>query len=145
MDCQYRRGLRRPQNWFTTQIDLARSGADVLVGTVRPDFEDLTPEQIEAWEAQHTPGIANGHVHGANLGISASTYIAAGGFQRMVEHEDVDLVTRAEARQARVHATAACEVLTSGRQIGRTLGGYARHLAEDLLPTPGTEPEEEVD
>lgn len=133
-----------PENWFTTHIELAQSGVDVLVGTVRPDFYDLTLQQIDAWEARHTPGMPNGHVHGANLGIRASTYLTAEGFQQLAEHEDVDLVTRARARGARVLATAGCEVLTSGRQVGRTPGRYARHLAKDLQPDSGAATEEEV-
>jgi glycosyltransferase involved in cell wall biosynthesis len=127
-----------PENWFTSQIDLAESGFDVIIGTVRPNFTDLSPEQISAWETRHTPGQPNGHVHGANLGIRASTYTAAGGFQPQVEHEDVDLAHRLRDRGARIVASDNGEVLTSGRQVGKTPGGYARYLAEDLIPNEDT-------
>nr|WP_241769914.1 hypothetical protein [Cellulosimicrobium sp. MM] len=40
---------------------------------------------------------------------------------------------RARAAGARVVADASAEVLTSARLVGRTPGGYARHLREDLL------------
>ena len=38
-----------PGNWLAHQWHLAAAGADVVVGTVRPDFRDLSPEQIAAW------------------------------------------------------------------------------------------------
>jgi glycosyltransferase involved in cell wall biosynthesis len=128
-----------PEHWFTAQIGLAETGFDVIVGTVRPDFDDLTPEQITAWEARHTPGRPNGHVHGANLGIRASTYTAANGFQPQAEHEDVDLVQRLRDLGARLVASENGEVLTSGRQVGKTPGGYARYLAENLIPDEDTD------
>ncbi|KRC35843.1 glycosyltransferase family 2 protein [Oerskovia sp. Root22] len=123
-----------PARWLTHQLDLAEDGADVVIGTVRPDFADLSAEQREAWVATHAPGHANGHVHGANLGIRADVYLAAGGFPGVAEHEDVGLVERARLAGARVVASDAGCVLTSGRSTGRTPGGYARHLREDLVP-----------
>ena len=121
-----------PRNWFTTQIDLAEAGHDVMIGTVRPDYGDLSSDQVAAWTARHRPGNPNGHVHGANLGVRASSYLKVGGFLPLVQHEDVDLVGRLKQDGARLVASEACEVLTSGRQIGKTPGGYARYLAEDL-------------
>ena len=44
-----------------------------------------------------------------------------------------DAVARARAAGAVVVASEAGEVLTSGRQVGRTRGGYAGYLANDLL------------
>jgi hypothetical protein len=122
-----------PETWLTSQLELAREGADVVVGTVRPDFADLSPEQIAAWTARHTPGRPNGHVHGANLGVATSSYLAAGGFGDLDLHEDVSLVERLRASGASIVASEAGEVLTSGRRVGRTRGGYAGYLAEDLL------------
>lgn len=114
--------------WLEEHRRLADSGADVVVGTVRPNFTDLTPAQVRAWLATHPSGVANGHVHGANLGVRASAYRSAGGFESVPEHEDVDLVRRL----GRSSVSADCEVLTSGRRYGRTPGGYARYLREDL-------------
>jgi glycosyltransferase involved in cell wall biosynthesis len=119
---------RVPENWILHQLELADADTDLMVGTVRPDFDDLPAGQIELWEATHTRGEPNGHVHGANLGIRADVYLAAGGFQPLAEHEDVGLVTRALALGARSTATDSCEVITSGRPIGRTPGGYAAYL-----------------
>jgi glycosyltransferase involved in cell wall biosynthesis len=126
-----------PPHWLTHQVALARRGADVVVGTVRPSLDDLSPDRARAWLRNHRPGAANGHVHGANLGARLSSYRAAGGFGPEPEHEDVTFVAAARAAGARVVATDASWVLTSGRLVGRTPGGYARHLRDDLLRSPG--------
>lgn len=122
-----------PFNWLTTHSAYADAGNDLVIGTVRPDFADLAAEQVAAWKALHTPGFPNGHVHGANLGVRASAYLAAGGFAPVGEHEDVQLAKRLEDLGATVVATDLCEVMTSGRGHGRTPGGYARYLREDLV------------
>lgn len=119
-----------PAEWLTSQIALADGGADVVVGTVRPDFEDLSPAHRERWLATHEPGAPNGHTHGANLGVRASTYLAAGGFRAASEHEDVLLVDECRRFGASIAASDAGEVLTSGRFIGRTPGGYAGYMRE---------------
>ena len=122
-----------PSNWLSEQVRLAESGADVMIGTVRPDFDDLTEEQVRAWRATHIRGEPNGHVHGANLGVRASLYRQSGGYEAVPEHEDMQLVAKL-SDLGRSIATDACEVVTSGRAVGRTPGGYARHLREDLVP-----------
>jgi glycosyltransferase involved in cell wall biosynthesis len=123
-----------PQNWLSEQIELARQGVDLMIGTVRPDFADLDANQREAWNRTHTPGQANGHVHGANLGFRAHAYRQAGGFLPLAEHEDVQLVTALRALPGLVEvATDECWVLTSGRGVGRTPGGYAGYLANGLI------------
>ena len=121
-----------PPNWLAEQVRLADSGTDVMIGTVRPEFDDLTDEQVRAWRATHLAGEANGHVHGANLGIRASVYLKSGGYDAVPEHEDVELVAKLR-HMGRAVACATCEVVTSGRAVGRTPGGYARHLREDLV------------
>ena len=57
-----------PANWITSQLELAASGADLVVGTVRPDFDDLSPAHQRAVARHAHPGAPNGHTHGANLG-----------------------------------------------------------------------------
>lgn len=120
-------------DWLVEHVRLADAGADVVVGTVHPDPADLTPAQWRAWRSTHVPGRPNGHVHGANLGVRASAYVRAGGFTPAREHEDVDLVARLRAGGARVVASDAVDVRTSGRPVGRTPGGYAGHLRATLL------------
>ncbi|MDP9028032.1 MAG: glycosyltransferase family 2 protein [Actinomycetota bacterium] len=124
-----------PFDWLRVQLELANLGADAVVGTVRPNFHELTEAQQEAWTRSHDRGQAIGHVHGANLGIRSTAYIRSGGFTAMPEHEDADLVDRLR-RHYPVVATSRGEVTTSGRPVGRTAGGYARYLREDLLRLP---------
>lgn len=127
---------RVPPGWLTHFRAMSRM-SDVCVGTVRPDFADLSTAQQRIWLRTHTRGRPNGNVHGANLGIRASTYLAAGGFAPMGEHEDVDLVARCRSRGAAITASDGGEVITSGRRIGRTPGGYAgflRRQAAELSP-----------
>ncbi|MBB2975251.1 glycosyltransferase involved in cell wall biosynthesis [Microbacterium endophyticum] len=119
-----------PKNWLTTQLELAASGTDVVVGTVRPDFNDLAPNHQDLWLRTHLPGAPNGHVHGANLGVRASTYLAARGFSGSAEHEDVRLVESCRQVGATVTASDTAEVSTSGRFTGRTPGGYAGYLRD---------------
>lgn len=121
---------RVPERWLVQQVDALRSGADVLVGAVVPDPDDLDPVVLARWARAHPPGAALGHVHGANLGVLAATYVALGGFDPVPEHEDVRLVERARARGYRVDATVDLPVVTSGRFAGRTPGGYAEHLRQ---------------
>jgi glycosyltransferase involved in cell wall biosynthesis len=127
-----------PPDWLTHQLGWANAGCDLVVGTVRPDFAELTSDQAESWKASHTGGQALGHVHGANLGFRASTYLAAGGFAPIAEHEDVQLVERAKALGCLSVETDRTEVMTSGRLRGRTPGGYAEHLSNSLVRPPAT-------
>lgn len=117
-----------PANWITAQCELAADGADVVLGTVRPDFADLSPAHRRHWLRVHVPGRPAGNVHGASLGVRASTYRAAGGFEAVAVHEDVELVARCRLAGADVRASDRAEVLTSGRFVGRTPDGYAAFL-----------------
>lgn len=123
---------RVAENWISEHLRVAGRGVDLLIGAVRPDFDDLSVQQVAAWLHSHPGGRPSGHTHGANLGIRGNVYRAIGGFADLDEHEDVDLVDRARKRGARIVATDTVEVVTSGRQTGRTPGGYARYLREEL-------------
>jgi glycosyltransferase involved in cell wall biosynthesis len=114
--------------WLIDQCELAQSGVDARIGAVRPNFADLTAAQLRVWRRLHRGRRAAGHVHGANLGVRASSYLAAGGFRPLIEHEDVELVDRLRASGARVVAAPRPDVVTSGRSVGRTPGGYAGYL-----------------
>ena len=125
---------RVPPGWLTNFRAISRI-ADVCAGTVRPDFDDLSIAQRSLWLRTHIRGRPNGNIHGANLGVRATTYLAAGGFAPIGEHEDVDLIARCRSNGAVVAASDDAEVITSGRLIGRTAGGYAgflRRQASDL-------------
>jgi hypothetical protein len=126
-----------PVHWLAHQIEQADAGADIVIGTVRPDFRDLDAAQTREWWRRYTPGLANGHVHGANLGIRGDLLANAGGFPPLREHEDVRFVAAARQFGAVIVASDDAWVRTSGRTEGRTPGGYARYLREDLVSGVG--------
>ena len=120
-----------PAHWLTTQWDAAVRGADAVVGTVEPG-EGLTASQRAQWYARHTLAEGHPHIHGANLGVRASTYQECGGFAPLANHEDVDLVTRLRGMPAvTVCATDSHRVVTSTRQDSRTVDGFGTYV-EDL-------------
>lgn len=114
-----------PYNWLLHHYETARSGADVLLGTVRPQLHGT---ELHTWTERHTLRDGHPHVHGANLGISAYAYLAAGGFPHVAEHEDQILATNARTLGLRVDSTDNAPVQTSARRTGRTPGGMAGYL-----------------
>lgn len=128
---------RVPVEWLQRQVELERAGVDLMLGTVRPDFGDLSDDEASAWLATH-PSSSGGRIYGANLGIRMSSYCAIGEFRDLAEHEDVDLVARAGDHGVRIVSTDACEVVTSGRREGRTPGGFASFLRSELTPLSQT-------
>ncbi|WP_307781268.1 glycosyltransferase [Agilicoccus flavus] len=117
-----------PTDWLTTQVELADAGHDVLVGTVEP--HGLEPALARAWREAHDLREGHPHVHGANLGLRASTYLAAGGFRPLAVHEDVDLLGRARSTGAACLSTDRTRVATSSRLHGRAPDGFAAYLAD---------------
>jgi glycosyltransferase involved in cell wall biosynthesis len=123
-----------PRDWLIRMVVAANAGAHVVLGTVLPDV-DLPRALRTAWLARHQLNEGHPHVHGANLGIRADTYLALGGWRAdLACDEDIDLVRRAGAA-AGVHVlrTAAIPVVTSARMVGQTPDGfssYLRHLRD---------------
>lgn len=121
---------RVPPDWLTVMAGEARRGADLVLGTVLPG-PGLDSAARARWLARHHLRDGHPHVHGANLGIRASSYIALGGWQPLAAGEDADLASRAaSAGWARVIRTAAIPVLSSARRHGRAPGGFASYLRE---------------
>ena len=126
-----------PVEWLRLQLHHARAGIELALGTVAPDPQELAAGLLAAWRLRHLVSDGHPHVHGANLGIRADTYRAAGGFQDVAAHEDVLLGIAVRANGARVISTAAGPVLTSGRTQGRAplgMAAYLRELESDHLP-----------
>lgn len=115
-----------PPNWLVTMVDLADSGADLVLGTVMPD--DLPHPLLHRWLDRHHLRDGHPHVHAANLGVRADAYIALGGWRPTAHGEDVDLVDRASARDLRIARSGAVPVRTSGRLRGRAPNGFADYL-----------------
>ena len=140
-----------PADWLLVHLARARAGVELLLGTVRlddglldgrPDDGRLEPAALpaaarQAWAARHVVADGHPHVHGANLGVRGDTYVAAGGFADVVEHEDVLLAAAVRARGGRVAAVGAGPVLTSARLLGRLDGGMSGYLRELIATTEG--------
>ncbi|MDG4664849.1 glycosyltransferase [Mycobacterium sp. 236(2023)] len=116
-----------PAAWLTAQLQFADAGEDAVIGTVVPD--GLTPDVEHRWRQRHTLAEGHAHVHGANLGVRASTYLAAGGFADVALHEDRDLVERVKTVTRRWVATHRVSVTTSARLDSRVDGGFASYVA----------------
>ena len=70
------------------------------------------------------------HVHGANLGMRADAYLAAGGWNPLTTAEDHDMWGRLRAHTGAHLSDARLQVLTSGRRTGRAPLGFAGALAK---------------
>jgi glycosyltransferase involved in cell wall biosynthesis len=123
---------RVPPDWVAEQVRLADEGADAVLGLVDVDH-DLHAVR-SAHEAAYSRRVhssgSHEHVHGANLGIRASTYLDVGGFPPLTNHEDRELVLRLRAKRSPVVITSATlRVRTSGRTEARCDDGFARSIA----------------
>ncbi|SMH45755.1 Glycosyl transferase family 2 [Rathayibacter oskolensis] len=128
-----------PADWLIAHVEHARDH-DVLLGTVRPEPADLEPEVYDRWLDTRAREESIGSIHGANLGVRASTYLAAGGFGTEELHEDVLLVDRLRAAGAAIGATDRGEVVTSGRRDNRVVGGYGAYLHERFAGAGADDP-----
>lgn len=116
-----------PAGWLTGQLDHAADGWEVVVGTVDVADWSEQPASVEArWRRQYRPGSGHGHVHGANLGCTAASYLDVGGWPLLDRGEDVALVSA--LRHRRVFRTSLLPVMTSARRVPRAVGGFGDHL-----------------
>jgi glycosyltransferase involved in cell wall biosynthesis len=119
-----------PPDWLSAQLLHARSGVELLLGTVRPDPQELADGLLAAWRLRHEIADGHPHVHGANLAVRGDVYRSAGGFPDVVTHEDVLLSAAVRRAGGLVLSTGSNPVLTSGRTTGRAPGGMASYLRE---------------
>ncbi|OUC80861.1 glycosyltransferase [Gordonia lacunae] len=127
-----------PRDWLVGHVAAADAGADAYVGTVTPDGFDGWPAGTdERYRREYDASPGHGHVHGANLGVRASTYRAVGGFAELDADEDVDLVDRLRAAGAAIERGAQVPVRTSTRRAGRTRHGFASYLRDLAGDRPG--------
>lgn len=125
-----------PPHWLRVQLELAKEGIDMVVGTVEPGLEGTTRQAHQEWLSRHTLADGHEHVHGANLGFSIQTYREVGGFQHVSIHEDALLVEAIRAAGRTWVATDAIRVLTSSRRVSRVTGGFASYLEKIEGTTP---------
>lgn len=123
--------------WLAAQLAL---GVEVVCGSVAVD--DWSPHggaaaPLRAHFAGHYQDRdGHPHIHGANLGVCAAAYQAAGGFAAVACHEDVLLVRALEKIGARFAWSALPRVFTSARVDARARGGFGDTL---LAMTVGLE------
>ncbi|AZF05726.1 glycosyltransferase family 2 protein [Pseudomonas sp. R5-89-07] len=114
-------------DWLVAQLAL---GCDAVCGTVTVDawsegFDAAAQIRYhQAYEAHD----GHRHIHGANLGVSASAYLQAGGFEPLTCHEDVQLVRNLERCGASIAWSHTPQVITSARLDCRAQGGFADYL-----------------
>lgn len=115
-------------DWLTRQL---AADADMVLGVVRVHQWRHYSEQVaDRYEARYdSDEQEHRHIHGANMGFSATAYWRVGGFAALPSGEDVDLVKRFEAAGCRIRWDDALCVATSDRRTGRAPGGFADHLA----------------
>lgn len=114
--------------WLAEQLRLARAGWAVVTGTVH--LHDASPGLARRFAAGYTT-YADGthpHVHGANLGVRADAYLAAGGWPRLGLAEDHALVEELRRQGEPVASSTAVRVHTSARLAGRAANGFAATL-----------------
>ena len=119
-----------PPDGLRTQLEHARRGTDMVLGTVRPDPGDVPPAVLDSWYPRHVVTDGHPHVHGANPGLRGDTYLAPGGFADGATHDDVLLSRAVRAVGGRLVSTGDSPVITSGRTDGRSPGGLADYLRE---------------
>jgi glycosyltransferase involved in cell wall biosynthesis len=122
-----------PPGWLQRQLTYASQGWDVVLGTVAvPDWDGYPPHVPAAFEALYEFGAdPHPHVHGANLGIRASAYLAAGGFRSLRTAEDHALLAAATEAGCSVLQASDLAVQTSGRRLARAPHGFS-HLLRTL-------------
>lgn len=145
-----------PPDWFARQLTIAERGADAIVGVVEvgdwADYPAAGRARYEArYEARYDAGHGAGfvmrgveargragtheHVHGANLGVRADAYVAAGGFPPLAAHEDHALVRALEALpHVVVVRTTELVVTTSSRTSARAPHGFGALLQTLAAP-----------
>lgn len=114
-------------DWLGQQLAL---DADAVCGPVDvDDWSAHSQHTRDAFARRYCAADGHRHVHGANLGVRASAYRRAGGFEPLECAEDVALVCALLATGAYVVWSARPRVVTSGRRIARVRGGFADTLA----------------
>ena len=127
-----------PLGWLRRQLAYAGQGWDVVLGTVTvTDWAGHPPHTPAVFEARYAFGAGpHPHVHGANLGIRASAYLAAGGFRPLRTAEDHALLAAATEAGCQVLQAADITVETSARRQARAPRGFS-HALRVMAAEPG--------
>lgn len=122
-----------PPGWLGRQLAYANQGWDVVLGTVAvADWTGHPPDVPAVFEARYRFGPGpHPHVHGANLGLRASAYLAAGGFRPLRTAEDHALLAAVTEAGCRILRASDIAVTTSSRRQARAPHGFS-HLLRTL-------------
>lgn len=113
-------------DWLAAQLTLV---CDAVCGTVEVhDWGDYGEQMQRHYQLTYTDADGHRHIHGANLGVSASAYCRVGGFQPLSSSEDVALVEALLRSGASVAWSAAPRVVTSSRKTFRAPAGFGATL-----------------
>lgn len=123
-----------PLNWLEVFLTLAGNGWHGIAGTVEvADWHHRSTQVRSAFEVlQRTRGTGDGHshVHGANLGFSATAYLEGGGLPHLPTGEDLGLWWALQATGRPLLASGGVRVATSARHSDRTAHGFSSLLGE---------------
>jgi glycosyltransferase involved in cell wall biosynthesis len=112
--------------WLESQLAL---DSDVVCGTVGVHDWHAHDDAVRAqFEQNYRDEDGHRHIHGANLGISASAYRSVGGFTRLANSEDVAIIEALDAAGARIAWSAAPRVMTSARVDFKASAGFGANL-----------------
>lgn len=120
-----------PPDWLSRQVCYANDGWDVVLGTVTVADWSEHPPHVPAAYAAHYDSDAGSYIHGANIGIRASAYLAAGGFRALATAEDHALLAAVSQAGCPVLRAADLTVETSARRQARAPRGFS-HLLRTL-------------
>lgn len=131
-----------PTTWLRDQLAWAADGADAVLGVVDLDPERTDQTLLSAFVATYVlDDDTHDHVHGANFGVRANYYWAAGGWSTTaVVGEDHKLEKRLRSIGADIRRPSSLTVVTSSRTVGRLPAGFAHRLAHlaDGSPVPAS-------
>lgn len=121
---------RVPPHWLDRHLQWRSDGWDAVVGTVVvEDWSDHPPETRRRFAQDYGPSRdGHSHVHGANLGLSATAYCRAGGFPPLAVAEDHALVRALSRSGSRIARLGGLPVVTSARRDPRADHGFGTLL-----------------
>ena len=116
-------------NWLSAQLHHHAQGADAVCGTIAvANWAEYGEKMGLHFSVTYVDRDGHRHIHGANLGVSATAYQRAGGFQALDTREDVALVESLEKLGATIAWSATPRVVTSARPDFRAPGGFGATL-----------------
>ena len=112
--------------WLADQLSL---NVDVVCGTVAvEDWGQYGAAMRKHYSTSYNDSDGHGHIHGANLGVSADAYRRCGGFLPLASSEDVALVNALMQCRASFSWSAKPRVTTSARHDFRAPDGFGATL-----------------